>query len=169
LFYLRDLPDDKTLSEFAERYQNMDPLAIKACIALARTASDLLTGFENMLSRHGFSQGRFLTLMVMNREPDGTFSPSELAAKVGVKRATMTGLLDGLDAERLIVREPHSEDRRKVSIRLTPKGRQVLEQMLPDYYKRTSKVMARLDDGERRQLLTLLAKVSQGLPALTGE
>jgi len=145
----------------------MDPSAVKACIVLARTGSDLLTGFEIMLSKHGFSQGRFLTLMVMNREPDGTFSPSELAAKVGVTRATMTGLLDGLDAEKLIVRDPHEKDRRKISVRLTLHGRRTLEQMLPDYYRRTSKVMANLDDDERRQLVSLLEKVNRGLPALT--
>lgn len=167
MFHLRDLPNDRTLSEFAHRYQNMDPSAVKACIVLARTGSDLLTGFEIMLSKHGFSQGRFLTLMVMNREPDGTFSPSELAAKVGVTRATMTGLLDGLDAEKLIVRDPHEKDRRKISVRLTLHGRRTLEQMLPDYYRRTSKVMANLDDDERRQLVSLLEKVNRGLPALT--
>lgn len=167
VFYLRDLPDHRTLSEFAHRYRDMDPSAVGACIVLARTGSDLLTGFETMLSRHGFSQGRFLTLMVMNREPDNTFSPSELAERVGVTRATMTGLLDGLDADKFIVREPHEEDRRKMCIRLTLKGRLVLEQMLPDYYQRTSKVMAGLTDDERQQLVALLTKVSQGLPALT--
>ena len=169
MFYLRDLPDDKTLSEFAHRYRDMDPSAIKACIVLARTGSDLLTGFEIMLSRHGFSQGRFLTLMVMNREPDATFTPSELAAKVGVTRATMTGLLDGLDAEKLIARKAHEEDRRKTAIRLTRKGRNLLEQMLPDYYQRTSKVMCSLADNERRQLVSLLTKVSRGLPSLITE
>jgi MarR family transcriptional regulator, negative regulator of the multidrug operon emrRAB len=167
LFYLRDLPDDKTLSEFAQRYRDMDPSAVKACIALARTGSDLLTGFETMLSKHGFSQGRFLTLMVMNREPESTFCPSELAVKVGVTRATMTGLLDGLHADKMIVREPHLEDRRKISVRLTVHGRQALNQMLPDYYQRTSKVMAGLDEDERRQLASLLDKVNRGLPALT--
>ena len=79
----------------------------------------------------------------------------------------MTGLLDGLDADKMIVREHQEEDRRKISVRLTLKGRQVLEQMLPDYYRRTSKVMASLDDDERRQLVSLLEKVSGGLPALT--
>ncbi len=167
LFYLRDLPDDKTLREFAERYQDMDPLAVKACIALARTASDLLTGFEAMLSRHGLSQGRFLALIVMNRNPEEAIGPSELAAKVGVTRATMTGLLDGLHADELIVRQVHTDDRRRVSVRLTAKGLDVLERVLPDYYRRTSKVMGSLTSDERVQLLSLLKKVNQLLGAFT--
>ncbi|MEW6351186.1 MAG: MarR family transcriptional regulator [Thermodesulfobacteriota bacterium] len=164
VFYLRDLPDDKTLHEFAERYQGMDPSAVKACIVLARTASDLLTAFETMLSKHGLSQGRFLTLIVMNRRPDESITPSELAEKVGVTRATMTGLLDGLHGDVLIERELDHRDRRRVRVRLTRRGREALERVLPDYYRRTSQLMARLEEGERRQLLGLLAKVNQGLP-----
>lgn len=165
MFYLRDLPDDKTLREFAERYKDMDPLAVKACISLARTASDLLTGFETMLTRHGLSQGRFLTLIVLNRKPDEPLGPSELAEKVGVTRATMTGLLDGLHAEELVAREAYGDDRRRISVRLTVKGRSVLERVLPDYYRRTSRVMGSLTEEERLHLLRLLAKVNNGLSA----
>lgn len=167
LFYLRDLPNDRTLREFAERYHDMDPSAVKACIALARVGSDLLTGFEAMLLRHGLSQGRFLTLMVMYRKPDETTSPSDLAGRVGVTRATMTGLLDGLDAEGLILRERQGEDRRRVSVRIAAKGRHLLERMLPDYYRRTSGVMTNLGEDERQQLVVLLEKVNRGISALT--
>ena len=167
MFYLRDLPDDKTLREFAKRYPEMDPSAMQACIALARTGSDLLTGFESMLSTHGLSQGRFLTLMVMNRTPKEVANPSQLADRLGVTRSTMTGLLDGLHRDGLIVRTPHNEDRRMVCVRLTPKGRDVLESMLPDYYRRAAELMTNLTHDERTQLVLLLDKVNLGLPALT--
>jgi len=167
LFYLRDLPDNKTLREFAKRYPDMDPSAMQACVALARTGSDLLTGFEVMLSTHGLSQGRFLTLMVMNRIPTEVANPSQLAHRVGVTRSTMTGLLDGLHRDGLIARTPHDEDRRRLCVRLTPKGRNALESMLPDYYRRAAELMTNLTDDERRQLVRLLDKVNLGLPALT--
>lgn len=167
MFYLRDLPNDRTLREFAKRYPEMDVSALKACIALARTGSDLLTGFESMLSRHGLSQGRFLTLMVMNRTPEQAVNPSQLASRVGVTRSPMTGLLDGLHRDGLIARTPHSEDRRKLCVLLTSKGRHVLESMLPDYYRRAAMLMNNLTDDERGQLSRLLDEVNRGLPALT--
>lgn len=166
MFYLRDLPDDKALNEFAERYSNMDVSAVKACLVLLRTGSDLLTGFEITLSRHGLSQGRFLILIVMNRTPDKAVSPSELAEKIGVTRATMTGLLDGLERDKLIKRYAHPGDRRKIALQLTSKGRHRLEQMLPDYYDRIAKLMKNLSEDECQQLVELLGKVTAGLPAL---
>ena len=167
MFYLKDLPTDTTLPEFSRRYPNMNPSAIKACAALLRTGSELLTAFEAILGLHGLSQGRFLTLIVMNRNPDEAASPSSLAEKVGVKRATMTGLLDRLERDDLIERRAHQQDRRKIGVRLTPKGRQVLAEMLPDYYRRVAKIMANLTEKDRLELMTLLGKVNQGLLALS--
>jgi len=167
MFYLKDLPTDTTLNEFSRRYPNMNPSAIKTCAALLRTGSELLTTFEAILGNHGFSQGRFLTLIVMNRNPAEEVSPSSLAEKVGVKRATMTGLLDRLEKDDLIERRAHHRDRRKIGVRLTSRGRQVLAAMLPDYYRSIAKIMANLTEKERLELTTLLGKVNQGLSALS--
>ena len=166
MFYLKDLPTDRTLGEFAKRYPELDPSALKTCVILLRTGSDLLTAFETILGKHGLSQGPFLTLIVLNRTPNKAINPSTLAEKVGVKRATMTGLLDGLEEKELVKRLAHPEDRRKVSIRLTETGRQVLDEMLPDYYSRIAKLMVNLTENERQELELLLGKINQGLSTL---
>ena len=167
MFYLKDLPTDTTLHEFSKRYPNMNPSAIKTCTELLRTGSDLLTAFESTLGNHGLSQGRFLTLIVMNRNPDDAVSPSALAEKVGVRRATMTGLLDRLERDEMIERLAHHRDRRKIGVRLTSNGRQVLADLLPGYYRRIAKIMANLTEKERLELMSLLGKVNQGLSSLS--
>ena len=167
MFYLKDLPTDTSLHEFSRRYPNMNPSAIRTCAALLRTGSELLTAFETVLGNHGLSQGRFLTLIVMNRNPDDEVSPSFLAEKVGVRRATITGLLDRLERDDLIERLAHQRDRRKIGVRLTSKARQVLAAMLPDYYRSIAKIMANLTEKERLELMSLLGKVNQGLSALS--
>jgi DNA-binding MarR family transcriptional regulator len=105
----------------------------------------------------------------MNRTPDEEINPSTLAEKVGVKRATMTGLLDGLEKDGLVGRHAHPEDRRKISVRLTAKGRQVLEDMLPDYYRHIAKLMTNLTEKDRLELMSLLGKVNQRLSVLFRE
>ena len=166
MFYLKDLPTDRTLKDFAKRYPDLDPSALKTCVVLLRTGSDLLTTFETILGKHGLSQGRFLTLIVLNRTPGKAINPSTLAEKVGVKRATMTGLLDGLEGKEFIERVAHPEDRRKLGIRLTKKGQQLLGEMLPDYYSHIGKLMAKLSEKDRLELELLLGKVNQGLSTL---
>ena len=167
MFYLKDLPTDTSLDEFSRRFPNMNPSAIRTCAALLRSGSELLTAFETILGNHGLSQGRFLTLIVMNRNPDDEVSPSFLAEKVGVRRATMTGLLDRLERDDLIERLTHQRDRRKINVRLTSNGRQVLADMLPNYYRSIAKIMANLTEKERLELTSLLGKVNQGLSILS--
>ncbi len=163
MFTLRDLPDDTTLSRMAKRYPDMVPLSIMTCHILMRKGSDVLIGVEKMLGKLGFSTGRFTTLMVMNRAPDEMISPSILAEKVGVTRATMTGLLDGLESDGLIARRAHEDDRRKLLVELSPKGRKCLDDTLPDYLRFISGIMWKLSEGERETLISLLGKVDSGI------
>lgn len=167
MFFLKDLPTDTSLREFSARYPNMNPSALKACTGLMRTGSDLLAALERILGQAGLSQGRLLTLIVMNRPPDESVYPSALAQQLGVTRATMTGLLDGLAKEGLIERRKHEGDRRRVGVVLTTSGRQTVDQILPDYYRQFAKLTTYLDEGERQTLLSLLKKVNQGLSAIS--
>ena len=166
MFFLKDLPTDRSLHEFSMRYPNMNPSALKSCAILMRTGSGLLTALETVLGKYGLSQGRFLALIVMNRKPNVEVSPSTLADKIGVKRATMTGLLDRLQQDNLVERKVHTGDRRKIEVRITDRGRQILDEMLPDYYRHIAKLMANLTEKERLELVSLLGKVNQGLSAL---
>jgi DNA-binding MarR family transcriptional regulator len=166
MFYLPDLPTDRTMDELSRRYNNINPSAIKICAALLRTGSEMLTAFESIFSRYGLSHGRFLTLIVMNRTPAKEVNPSYLAKKVGVKRATMTGLLNGLEKGGFIERLTEPEDRRKVRVRLTDQGCHLLNQVLPGYYRQIAKTMSKLTEKERQDLMSLLQKVNQGLSSL---
>jgi DNA-binding MarR family transcriptional regulator len=77
--------------------------------------------------------------------------------------------LDGLEKDGLVGRHVHPEDRRKISVRLTARGRQVLEDMLPDYYRHIAKLMTNLTEKERLELMSLLGKVNQRLSVLFRE
>ena len=124
---------------------------------------------KNSWEDTALSQGRFLILVVMNRTPAELTSPSVLAEKIGVTRATMTRLIDGLERDGLIRRYPHGEDRRRQNIKLTAKGQELLEEILPDYWSRIDTLMKGLNETEQQAMITLLSKVADGLPALTEE
>ena len=143
----------------------MNPSALKAGTGLMRTGSDLMAVFETILNRSGLSQGRFLTLIVLSRTPDKEIYPSYLARKLGVTRATMTGLLTGLERQGLIVRRKPDADRRNICVSLTDAGRRTLENILPDYYRLFAKLTTYLDEGERQTLISLLKKVNLGISA----
>ncbi len=167
MFYLRDLPNYETIKKRAQRYASADPAAIESCLVLLRVAVDVLAGFDAYLARHKISAGRFSLLMILNRDPEKPMSPSDLAARAGVTRATVTGLLDGLERERLVERRHGCNDRRTVLVHLTPAAQQRLEEILPDYHRRVAQLMGALSEEEKKQLTALLGKVKLGIPTIT--
>ena len=166
MFYLRDLPKYEALRQRAARYPEIDPRAFEAFLVLMRVGSDLLDGLEAYLGSKGMSQGKFSILMHLDRDPDVGISPSDLADRSGVTRATVTGLLDGLSREKLVSREDDTGDRRKAVVRLTPRGRKMLDTILPEYYRHVAELMGGLSDDEKALLVDLLGRVNQRVGAL---
>ena len=165
-FLLTQLPRYECLEERSLRYPDLDAGSVHATITLMHVAQEVFDGFNAQFDRHNISQGRFLVLMILDRHFQRPLAPSEIAEMIGVARATITGLLDGLEKDGMVARQPHPEDRRALTIQLTAKGREFLDGMLPAHYRRIAGLMANLEPEERRQLVVLLGKVAAGICAL---
>ena len=166
MLQLRDLPTPEILGKFAERYPDADVTAIASFLYLLRVATDLSIALDTCLSKHDLLQGRWWVLILLMREESATSTPSILADKLGVTRASMTGLLDGLEQSGLISRVFAKEDRRSVKIQLTIAGQAKLDVVMPDYYRRLRQCMQALDVEKRVQLQQLLELINLGIPAL---
>jgi DNA-binding MarR family transcriptional regulator len=75
--------------------------------------------------------------------------------------ASITGLVDRLEAEKLVERERGSEDRRVVNVKLTSKGEDKLAVGLKLYNNFMKKALSALSEDETNELLRLLAKVAE--------
>ena len=166
MFFLKDPPNPEEFQTLSQRYGTLDPLSMLTLVKFLRISSDMLAGIENLMAKYGLSQGRFLILVVLNRTPDRPATPSELAGKIGVTKATMTGLIRGLDRDGLISRKTDPADKRQFKIRLTPQGLTRLEEILPDYYQRAARAMSGLDQADKCAFIELLEKVHPGIPLL---
>jgi DNA-binding MarR family transcriptional regulator len=119
---------------------------------------------DENLAAHNLSQGRFTVLMLLMDQSGHTqhpCTPASLADLAGVARATMTGLIDTLEKDGLVRREPDTVDRRMMYVRLTPRGREALHALLPEYFQRIAALMRPLAEGERRTLVGLLGKITE--------
>lgn len=163
MLQLRDLPTDEVLGKFAERYPDADVTAVSSFLHLLRVATDLSVALDTCLSKHGLLQGRWWVLILLMREESKTSTPSILADKVGVTRATMTGLIDGLEQSGLVVRVFAKDDRRSVLIGLTEAGQAKLDVVMPDYYRRLRQCMQALNEEKRAQLQQILSLINSGI------
>ncbi len=162
----RDLPKFEVLQADARRFGVGDPSDVLLLLTLLSAAREVGRFKESHFARYGLSDGRFFILMQLRRikEADGSAStPADLAERSGVSRATVTGLLDGLEKDDLISRLPRSDDRRMIDIRITDHGLKLLERTLPDHYARLATVMDALSKSEKETLIRLLTKVRESV------
>jgi DNA-binding MarR family transcriptional regulator len=163
-FPLRYLPRYEELRTGARRYPDIEPYAVEAAMMLFRVSTDGLAAFDTHFARLRMSAGRMSVLTILNREPEKPLSPSTLADRAGVTRATMTGLLDRLDRDRLIKRSTDRADARRASVVLTQKGREFLDAVMPDHYRRIVAMMGGLTQDEQRKLTDMLYRISERIP-----
>lgn len=166
MFMLKELPNDDVLARMSQEYTNLKPETVKSVALSLRIASDLLSTLDSYFDEFGLSQGRFMTMLLLKRDGTPCLTPAELAAKAGVTRATMTGLIDGLERDSYVTRLTRTDDRRKVDVALTEKGLRLLDQILPHHYTRMSQLMHELTSHEQLLLTELLNKVAKGIPRL---
>lgn len=181
---LKDLPRYECLLEAAREFPDLDPSAAEAFLHLLRTGDEVFAMTERNLTEHSISHGRFGVLMLLWRSTQpraaklmgaddcacgGPRTPAELADAAGVTRATMTGLIDTLERDGFVKREPDPDDRRMMSVRLTPKGDRFLNDFLPGHFKVITEVLSPLSESERRSLVRLLTKVQAHVAALRSE
>jgi DNA-binding MarR family transcriptional regulator len=110
------------------------------------------------------SQGKFTVMMLLNRQPEQGVNPSELADRAGVTRATMTGLLEGLEREKMITRSHDRQDRRRAVVKMTASARSFMDRLLPDYYTKIHELMTDMTEEDKRQLTRLLNKIGRRIP-----
>ena len=161
MLMLKDLPDANILSKFAERYKGVDADSVIQFLNIIRIGTDLSEALDEFLARYGLLQGRWWVLILLMREVNLTSKPSELAEKAGVSRATMTGLVNGLVKDGLVIRLEDNKDRRSYSIKLTTEGQAKLDEVMPEYYSRVKKLMSAIPIQHREDLMMQLMLVNQ--------
>jgi DNA-binding MarR family transcriptional regulator len=168
---LQKLPRYECLQVMTKQYPELDPASTDAFLHLLRAADELFSARELSLGKFNLSCGRFAVLMqLLDKETNTPLirTPAELAAVAGVTRATMTGLVDTLERDGLVKREPDPKDRRMLSVNLTAKGHELLTQVLPNHFRLMGEVMSPLSEIERKTLVRLLAKILQPKNAAVG-
>ena len=101
---------------------------------------------------------RFDVMAALEREPDG-LTMSQLSAALLVSNGNVTGIVNRLIDELLVVRTVESGDRRIATIRLTRKGREAFQRMARSHEKWIDKMFAGVNDVQMTQLMKLLATV----------
>lgn len=152
------LEKNSLLLEHARQRQGVDTGAVETLLTLQAALHDINRVLDDFFVAYGLTQGRFSLLALLMDAPDGLM-PSELAERAGVTRATITGLLDGLERDGLIKRVAGSGDKRSRVIRMTPVAHGLMEGVLGEYFRRITRWLGGVSGGGRRTLIGALSTV----------
>lgn len=105
---------------------------------------------------------RFDVMAALEREPDG-LTMSQLSAALLVSNGNVTGIVNRLIEELLVIRTLESDDRRIATVRLTRKGRDAFQRMARGHEKWVDEMFAGLTEPQMEQLMKLLAQVRHSI------
>jgi DNA-binding MarR family transcriptional regulator len=131
------------------------------------------TRIENVLKSRlrrdfGTSLARFDVLAQLDRFEHG-LTMTELSRRLLVSNGAVTGLVDKLVADKLVVREDHSTDKRTVIVQLTPEGRAQLRRMALRHEEWVISLLGDLSHEARVELLGNLTLLKRRLDAWAGK
>lgn len=104
--------------------------------------------------------GPQLTVLKM-LEGVGDLSLSELSERIRAQNSTVTGIIDRMEREGLVVRARSTEDRRVVKIKLTDKGSKIARAIEVEPMEIFRGALEGLSPGEMRDLLKILTKIAR--------
>lgn len=96
---------------------------------IKRLAILLHQNIDASLRPYDLARTQYIVLYYLDIHPD--ISTSELAEKMQIEPATLSGIADTLQAKGLVERVDHATDRRRKDIRCTNKGRRLFATIPP--------------------------------------
>lgn len=135
-----------------------------------RSALNHLFGAERRLrgrdhNRPGeLTQAQVRTIAALGREPELT--AGQLAKRAELTPATVTTILDQLEAANIIVRSRSTTDRRVCNVSLTPDGWALLERKLAVWQSLWEEAMADFSEEEIDAAARVIGRASDALQAL---
>jgi DNA-binding MarR family transcriptional regulator len=107
---------------------------------------------------------QYYLLRALSHEPG--LGVGEMAAAAGCSSPTATRMLDGLERDGIVAREPSSEDRRRTIVSLTRKGKSVLARQRRHHDDKRQRLYEQLSPAERAQAEQLLRRLAEVIAEL---
>ena len=102
--------------------------AMRAVTSIMRAQQILLGRLNELLKPLGLTFPRYEALMLLYYSSRGTLPLGLMGERLQVHRASVTNVIDRLEAQGLVRRVPHASDRRAVIAELTAEGRRVAQE-----------------------------------------
>jgi DNA-binding MarR family transcriptional regulator len=106
------------------RWESEPSRAMAAVTSIMRAQQVLMARLNELLRPHGLTFPRYEALMLLSFTRTGALPLGKIGERLQVHRTSVTNIIDKLEADGLVRRVPHAEDRRATLAEITPAGRE---------------------------------------------
>lgn len=135
----------------------------KLGLILLWLSDHVLDVIDNELAPFGITESKLDLLLLLTLHGERRATPSALAKRLGITRASATSMLDWLEKRNLVVRNHSKEDRRKIYVSLTDEGRIFIAEVLPTYWSACASNVSDLEPDERQVFEKLVSKLLKSI------
>lgn len=89
----------------------------------------------------------------------GSLETKKLAESSGVTKATISNITNTLEKKELCYRKVDTRDRRMTYVAITDKGKQVMEELYPQFHQGEVEIVSDLSVDEQKSMSNLLRRV----------
>jgi DNA-binding MarR family transcriptional regulator len=105
------------------RWESDPSRAMAAVTSIMRAQQVLMARLNELLRPHGLTFPRYEALMLLSFTRTGALPLGKIGERLQVHRTSVTNIIDKLEADGLVRRVPHTEDRRATLAEITQAGR----------------------------------------------
>ncbi|WP_417594575.1 MarR family winged helix-turn-helix transcriptional regulator [Oceanospirillum sp.] len=137
---------DAIMAQWQREKPEFDLTAMEVLGRLKRASAMLSPKIEKVFLEYGLNQSEFDVLATLRRSgAPYCLAPTELFSTLMVTSGTMTNRMAQLEKKGLIERMPNPDDARSKLVKLSPKGFELIEQVLPHHVQNGLNLIAGLD------------------------
>ena len=154
---------ERNLRALSERIPDLPLTEILLSRLLQHIGHDMGGKFEQQIRPFGLAEAEFRVLMTLFSQPDGVAHPSDLCARTSQSPANMSRICDALVSRDLITRVLSQHDRRRMVLRMTTQGEELVRQLLPTMFVPLRAVFNDFSEAEQRLLVEQLKRLYANL------
>ncbi len=143
--------------------QTIETMEHECLLNILYTATMLYKASYIYFRQYGITDAQFNVLIQLQYEKQQGLSQTDLGRRLVVNKADMTGIIDRLEKAGLVGREKHPQDRRINIIKITRKGRDIVNKLEPGYFKEVKKVMSDMSKNDMKTIMKGMEKIRENV------
>ena len=160
---------EANLERLRERVPDLPVSGVLISRLLLHLGRGMASLFEQQIRPFGLTEAEFRVLTTLFSQPDGIAHPSELCGRTSQSPANMSRISDALVGRDLITRGSSAHDRRKMVLRITEQGEDLVRQLLPKLFGPVHDLFEGFSEQELAHLVGQLKRLGLRLDAVMAQ